>query len=134
MNPNFWESSASVITHLSDQIGSGISTLAGLVGDVAQHLYAVLVRQQIVTGIQNAVTSIAFLCLSILSYRFVNKVRTSKTIEQLDKYFLYAAILSVTLWAATQGIQYMNTAIPYLLNPEYKAIMEATALLKTIQK
>lgn len=131
---NFWDSSASVITYLSDQIGSGISTLAGLVGDVATHLYAVLVRQQIVVGIQNAVTSIAFFCLSILTYRFIKKVRSSGTIEQLDKYFLYAAILAITFWAATKGINYMNVAIPYLLNPEYKAIIEATNLLKSIQK
>lgn len=131
---NFWESSSSVITHLSDQIGASINTLAGLVGDVATHLYSVLVRQQIVTGIQNAVTSVGFFCLSVLVYRFLKKVRESKGILEVDKYFLYAAIFAGTIWAATQGIQYMNTAIPYLLNPEYKAILEATALLKSIQK
>lgn len=131
---NFWESSSSVITHLSDQIGSSINTLAGLVGDVATHLYSVLVRQQIVTGIQNAVTSVGFFCLSVLVYRFLKKVRESKGILEVDKYFLYAAIFAGTIWAATQGIQYMNTSIPYLLNPEYKAILEATALLKSIQK
>lgn len=131
---NFWESSATVITDLSDKIGSGITALANILGDVAQHLYAVLVRQQVVIGIQNAVTSIAFFCLTILVYRFIKQVRASKTILQLDKYFMYGVIVAVTLWAFTKGIEYLNIAIPYLLNPEYKAIIEATELLKQVRQ
>ncbi|MCG3203961.1 MAG: hypothetical protein KCHDKBKB_00638 [Elusimicrobia bacterium] len=130
----FIETAGSVITDLSDRIGATLTALAQVAGDVVSHLYAVLVKQQVVIGIQYLVTSIWFFLLTAIVYRIIRKVSKSEDIHSVDKYILYAIFIAGGFWAGSKGLEFLNSALPYLINPEYKAILEAVELVKQIKK
>jgi len=120
------------VNNFGQTVGDILTQLAEVVGKTAVHLYTVLVRQQIVYGVQNLVYFLLYFGFAIfagLMYKKFNKT----SLHSEDKLMIYALLLVLAVYSVTQAIPYLNTAIAYFINPEYYAILEAKTILQSIK-
>ena len=124
---------ADTLSSFGTTVKEVLAQAAILVGEVAMHLYGVLIRQQIVRGIQNLVLAIALGAAGIIAYRVTKKISIEKNIHQVDKWFIYVFLGAVAVLTVWRSIEFLNIVIAYLVNPEYQAIMEASKLIQTLK-
>ena len=124
---------ANTLSSLGTTVKDIVTQAAALVGETAMHLYGVLVRQQIVKGVQSMIIAVALGAGGILAYRTAKKISREKRIHQVDKWFLYVFLGAITVLAAWRAIEFINLGLPYLVNPEYQAIMEAAKIIESLK-
>ncbi len=124
---------AETLSGFGETVKEVLAQAATIVGEAVMHLYGVLIRQQIVRGIQNLVIFVALSAAGVISYRVIRRVREEKGVHDVDKWFMYAFLGAVTLLTMWRAIEFLNVGIAYLVNPEYQAIMEAAQLIQTLK-
>lgn len=138
---NYYKESMSALETISGLLrdfGTGTERIIGeaayYVGAAAKEAFAILVRQQIVIGVQHLVLTIAFGFALGLVYRTYLKVSKNKEIHEFDRYLLLGLLLFGGIYLATRGIENFNIALSYLANPKYHALVEATKIVEQIKR
>ncbi len=127
------EAITNTVETLSGNVQEIIKQAASLLGKTALHLYMVLVKQQLIIGIQNVVLAVAFTVGAIIAYRFTKRLSANKNIHDLDELFIYVFMAAIIITLALRTVEHLNIGIAYLGNPEYKAIIEAAELVKSLK-
>lgn len=109
-----------------------ITQAASLLGEAALHLYKVLVMHQVTIGIQNIVLFLLYLIGTLVTYIVYRRV-SKKEIHYQDKYLIYGLLCVIAIYTITTAVHYLNVGIPYLINPEYYAIMEAKNIVQELK-
>lgn len=120
------------VNNFGEAVGQVFTSLADIIGKTAMHLYTVLVRQQIVYGIQNLVYFLLYAGFAVFAAMMYKKFNKS-SLHSEDKLIIYALLLGLAVYSVTQAIPYLNTAVAYFVNPEYYAIMEAKTILESVR-
>ncbi len=109
-----------------------ITQAATLLGEATLHLYKVLVMQQVAIGIQQVVWAISYFGAAGLLYMMYKKISKKNEIHYQDKMIIYGVIAIVGLHIVSTGISHLNAGLPYLINPEYYALMEAKNIVQDV--
>lgn len=117
----------SVVNNVYDKAEQAVKQLADVLKVPAEHVYFILVKQQIVTGISLLIGLLLSLLLSYISYRLLLKFHDfeqpwydqSVSTEGYWTLFIVSSVMSIALLI----INLCRTP-GYLLNPEYEAIKE----------
>lgn len=134
---NGWQA----LTHMTDQIGQGMNQLvAGLgtvlstVGQVVQHLYMVLVRQQIILGIQQFLWGLIWWAVALTVVLIIRHINHKRSWAKLDKYVVMAILVIVLYISVTNGAKNLIGSLPQLLNPEYYAIQDGARIYGELKR
>jgi phosphate/sulfate permease len=136
-----------LIKDVGGDIKVALSELAKGLGIAAEHVYTVMVKQQIVYGILKTLPWVAFpillLIFAIIFQKTVYKNVMAKAKEELydddDPRPIFVILILFIAWAATTLLFLMapfkiaNT-LGYLINPEYYAIKDIVEFVKAMKK
>jgi len=124
---------------MEDELMGMVLQLAGWIEGVAPEVWAIMVRQSIVNGVQNAFWSIVILMAIIFCIKQFKKYLALQKIEDNSgKYSCDRVDYTVLLGLLAGGIGIgviaiiatTSGAISYLLNPQYYALQGIIALFK----
>lgn len=128
------ETTVDFLIEKTDQFGNVISELAKQMGVAAEHIYAVMVRQQYVEGIVGLIGLSLFMMLAILIFTVSYKSRKALLLEGCsDSYdvviirwvgMVVSFILMIVIILV--GMHYGKV----LLNPEYYAIQDIMEMIR----
>jgi len=114
-----------IIDKYIDKTGEVIQNLASALKVPAEHVYSILVKQQVVVGISITIGFIMSIIFTIISWVIVkNKHDFGEEwyMQDTEGYWTVFILACLTLIAMT--IALLIGGIPKLINPEYGAIQE----------
>lgn len=121
------------ISDLASSVGEVFINLAQILGETAIHLYSVLVRQQVVYGIQSLIVFLSYLSFSVISLFLYHRLKKTTHFHREDKLVVYVFLFMMAFYGVSSGLPYFNEAIGYFINPEYYAIIEAKSILQSLK-
>jgi len=117
-----------------EKVTQYIDALAAKLGVAAEHVYGVLVRQQVAEGIVDIVVGTLVLTLLAVVLMILYKKYGLPTVEdETDFMFLLLAAaipVGLIILAGSYGIEELSTGIKQVINPEYYAIREILDAIK----
>jgi predicted transporter len=102
-------------------------------GVVINHLYLVLVKQQFLYGIQEALLGLFYLIAGIIAYRFYLKVEAKTEWDSLDRHLVIALLLIVVAGATYFGLSHIVSSVTRIFNPEYYAIQDGLKMIQQLR-
>lgn len=130
-----------VLINLTNQVSEGVSTLfqtaqqlLATVMQVAHHLYLILVRQQVILGLQEFLWGILWYIGAFVIYRVHLVIYKKDNIAHWDKFAAGLFLVIISLILVIRGTEHIITSLPRLLNPEYYAIKDGFLLLQQIKR
>ena len=109
-----------------------IETLASSLGVAAEHVYGILVRQQVAEGVTTLIMfGVIYLILGIILV--VSAKKSDFTYDCLANYIAVIAVI-LMVFAAVIGLLTLGGAIMKVMNPEYYAIKEIMDVIKGATK
>ena len=122
-----------IVDKYGGKISGAISSLADALKVSAEHVYMVLVRQQVAEGISVVLLLVVFIIIAIMFSRNFNKADYKDS--QGNRHATMSIILGIcTAVLGVILIFILPEAIIKLINPEYGAIKEIFELVKTLQE
>ena len=116
---------------LTEKATEYIESIAKSLGVAAEHVYGLLVRQQIAEAISTLVITVIAIIALVTALLLVIKAYREFTGYDPFGYILAIAILSiVTLMVSLVGLFEGAESVMKLINPEYYAIQEIFDLLR----
>ena len=115
--PTVGDQTVQVVNAVFDKTTEAIQQLADALSVPAEHVYKVLVRQQVITGVSLIIGTFVFIIVFILLFRYGNKTDweyDAVAVSCILIGLLLSVLISVTIFGG----------IPKLLNPEYGAIKD----------
>jgi hypothetical protein len=115
--PTVGDQTVQVVNAVFDKTTEVIQQLADALSVPAEHVYKVLVRQQVITGVSLIIGTFVFIIVFILLFRYGNKTDweyDAVAVSCILIGLLLSVLISVTIFGG----------IPKLLNPEYGAIKD----------
>lgn len=112
---------------MTDEILKRIDALAAKVGETGAHVYAVLVRQAWIDGLEYAV--MCGVCVTIMLF-CVGWLRSSLKDDDGN---VQAAAIIIGLLALILGSIFFVSALDNLMNPEFGALQHLKGLLEVAQ-
>lgn len=129
-----------VLINITNQVSAGVNTLfqtaqslLATVMQVAQHLYLILVRQQVILGVQEFLQGILWYVGAFMVYRLHLAVYKKDNLAQWDKFAAGLFLVLVSLFLTVKGTEHVIASLPRLFNPEYYAIQEGVQILHQIK-
>lgn len=129
-----------VLINITNQVSAGVNTLfqtaqslLATVMQVAQHLYLILVRQQVILGVQEFLWGIIWYIGAFMVYRFHRAAWKKEGLAEWDKYAVGLFLVLIVLLLTIRGTEHVITSLPRLFNPEYYAIQEGVQILHQIK-
>jgi ABC-type polysaccharide/polyol phosphate export permease len=117
-----------------EKVTEYIDAIAAKLGVAAEHVYGVLVRQQVAEGITDIVTGVIILVLVITgALIFSKKIKVRFIEDEFDAFILFiGGLLFLVLFVAPIGysIENISDGIKHIVNPEYYAIKEILRAIK----
>ncbi len=130
-----------VLINITNQVSAGVNTLfqtaqqlLSTVMQVAQHLYLILVRQQVILGVQEFLQGILWYVGAFIVYRFHKAVWKKEGLAEWDKYAVGLFFIIIVLILTVKGTEHVLASLPRLFNPEYYAIQEGVQILHQIKQ
>jgi hypothetical protein len=124
------------IVYLADKIGNGLAALAASLKVPAEHVYELLVRQQIVTAWRDIITSTSILVFLLIAGAVVlltTKGRPWFKDGRMDvptaRFGVRLALCVLIAISFVTVLVTVPNAVVQLLNPEYYAIRDIAAML-----
>jgi len=115
---------AKIQQQLLDRSSDFIDKASQALGSTGQHVYEVLVRQQMIQGIGGIISLVVFLTLAIVPSLYLFKWAYKR--HQKDRYseaYLGATFVSlIILLVAAIVAGVLQDSVQHILNPEYYAI------------
>lgn len=114
-----------------EQVTNYIESMAKGLGVAAEHVYGILVRQQVAEGITTTATFITVLAVLVfLLTRSIRGLKNSKRHSE-DFYLATTVVTSIlTILVFVMTILEVPVAVMRIINPEYYAIMEIAEVIK----
>jgi hypothetical protein len=111
-----------------------IDALAAKLGVAAEHVYGVLVRQQVAEGIVDIVVGTLILAVLIFaSMVLIKKVELPRIVDEFDLLgYVFVAAISLLIIGLPGGyaVSEISDGIKHVINPEYYAIREILNAIK----
>lgn len=123
------DSSAITFTKVYSDIKSGITALSSSLKVGSEHVYEVLVRQQLVESI----TSLIILILSLIGFILSHKIFKKGFKDDWDEDGLWLTFIFICIPTAVffvYNVFTINSMITGFVNPEYGAIKEILEVIK----
>jgi small-conductance mechanosensitive channel len=117
-----------------DKVTQYIDALAAKLGVAAEHVYGVLVRQQVAEGIVDIV--VGTLVLAVLIFALIvliKKVELPHIVDEFDLLgYVFVAAISLLIIGLPGGyaVSEISDGIKHVINPEYYAIREILDAVK----
>ena len=107
-----------------DKVAEYIDAVAQKLGVAAEHVYGLLVRQQITSGVIDILTGLAVLFVIFAVVKYVLK-RIDLEEYDLDEIVLLGFIpVAIILGFGIFGFSFFTDGLKHVINPEYYAIKE----------
>jgi hypothetical protein len=122
--------SVQVIDHIYDKTTEVISELAQALAVPAEHVYNVLVKQQVVEGVSLLVGLLFSILFTSISWFILFKKHNFKLkwyLQNIEGYWMISVILSIV--SIILFVVFLSSGISSLLNPEYGAIRDIISIL-----
>lgn len=129
-----------IYTDLKD----GVSALAATLKVGAEHVYEVLVKQQIVNSITNVIIYLVFIIVIVITIKTMDRMIPSreyrdKNREDLEDYFPVFLIGGIILAVAAIGgsiyfTSTINDTVMGFVNPEYGAMQQVVNFVRSLSK
>jgi small-conductance mechanosensitive channel len=117
-----------------EKVTQYIDALAAKLGVAAEHVYGVLVRQQVAEGIVDIVVGTLVLAVLIFALMvLIKKVELPRIVDEFDllEYVFVAAILLLIIGLpGSYAVSEISDGIKHVINPEYYAIREILNAIK----
>jgi hypothetical protein len=117
-----------------EKVTQYIDALAAKLGVAAEHVYGVLVRQQVAEGIVNIIVGTLVLAVLIFALMvLIKKVELPRIVDEFDLlgYVFVAAILLLIIGLpGSYAVSEISDGIKQVINPEYYAIREILDAIK----
>jgi small-conductance mechanosensitive channel len=117
-----------------EKVTQYIDALAAKLGVAAEHVYGVLVRQQVAEGIVNIIVGTLVLAVLIFALMvLIKKVELPRIVDEFDLlgYVFVAAILLLIIGLpGSYAVSEISDGIKHVINPEYYAIREILNAIK----
>jgi small-conductance mechanosensitive channel len=117
-----------------EKVTQYIDALAAKLGVAAEHVYGVLVRQQVAEGIVDIVVGTLVLAVLIFALMvLIKKVELPRIVDEFDLlgYVFVAAILLLIIGLpGSYAVSEISDGIKHVINPEYYAIREILNAIK----
>lgn len=114
---------SNVVNQISEQLKSALSKL----GDGAEYVAGIFVKQQIVVGIQDLISSVVGITVAFVLLR--NMVRWERKYRAEGFIITFSIIASIVILVfVLSGI---DSVVGRLVNPEYYAIQDVMRMLPT---
>lgn len=117
-------------TKIYEKATEYIESLASSLGVAAEHVYGILVKQQYVTGIADAIFAVIFAIVVTICYKVGKWLATSEMAYRKDWEWLTFIPVLIGVFAIVFMCVSLYSAIGHLVNPEYYAIKEIMDVLK----
>lgn len=118
-----------------DRVINELRPLAEKLGEGAEHLWAILIKQMVIRGVVSIVVGVLLVTLAavvvpkaVRSWKEANSKRASYWTA--DMYMAFWVGLFATIAGVIGGIHALTYGIPHLINPAFYALHE---ILRTIQ-
>lgn len=128
-----WQSLADATSNITNAMTTALTVVLDRVGAVVQHIYLILVRQQIILGVQEVLIGLCWITLAIAAWHLIRFVNKKRSWADLDKAVIIAALGIVLLVSSITGLRGIIAALPRVANPEYYAIQDGVNLLKEVK-
>jgi small-conductance mechanosensitive channel len=117
-----------------EKVTQYIDALAAKLGVAAEHVYGVLVRQQVAEGIVDIIVGALVLAVLIFALMvLIKKVELPRIVDEFDLlgYVFVAAILLLIIGLpGSYAVSEISDGIKHVINPEYYAIREILNAIK----
>lgn len=117
-----------------EKVTEYIDSIAAKMGVAAEHVYGILIRQQIAEGVADIITAVLILIVGYIVCKYFTKLTRGKAARAKEKWitdidddivvFLRYAVWVVYFVLAIIAVCTVPGAITKLINPEYYAIKE----------
>lgn len=128
-----WHTLETVNNNITGALTNAFTAITGYAVQVISHLYMVLVRQQLIIGIQQLLYGLLWISMTILAIVCIRYIRGKKDWASLDRNTLILVASIVLLVSFITGSRIIIESLPRLLNPEYYAIIEGARILKEVR-
>lgn len=116
-----------------ESISKNITAIAAQAGVLAEHLWFILTKQQVLYGLQQLLKGLFGVAIALIAARVMENLNKSKRVALWDKrtalVVLFFIILVTTFWGASMVVD----SLPRLFNPEYYAIKEAVNMIQQVK-
>lgn len=113
------------------QIVQALTPLAQKLGQGAEHVYAVYVKQSIVTGVSDVIFGIFWLAVGALVIKGATKLFKFAGQEDEEYYIpFFFLLLAVGILIVGQGFGLFTNAAGHFINPEYDALQNILCSVK----
>jgi hypothetical protein len=123
-----------VIEELSNNFGTLIEKAALKLGTTAEHLWEVLVKQQIISAyVQIFVSTIVGVALGFIWFKIIKRLRTADREETLYGGFLFPVTVFTSffsLFFVIFTLSQFSSLVGKLINPEYAALKEVMKMVR----
>lgn len=119
-----------VIDHIYDKTTEAITELAQALAVPAEHVYNVLVKQQVVVGVSLLVGLLFSMLFTSISWFILFKKHNFKRelcLQNTEGYWMLSLLLSIV--SIVLLVVFLSSGISSLLNPEYGAIRDIIRIL-----
>lgn len=121
------------LEHTTNLLTEGLTKLAEQAGVLLTHLWVIFTRQQLILGLQEFISGLAFTIAAGFAYKTLLKVNKNKKLADMDKGALQFIFFVATITLVTIGFNHIIGSLPRLINPEYYALQESVRLLKEVK-
>lgn len=122
--------SVQVIDHIYDKTSEAISELAQALAVPAEHVYNVLVKQQVIKGVSLLIGLLFSMLFTSISWFILFKKHNFKLewyLQNTVDYWMLSVLLSIV--SIVLFVVFLSSGISSLLNPEYGAIRDIISIL-----